>query len=136
MTSRESTRSPSLSRKSRCETSHTLHTKFGAAYLIISLQDLNDDLKVKQNELKTLEEACEEIELFDEDEQIPYLIGEVFISHNLPKTQELLATAKLEKNEEIKSIQDKCKELEAETATLKGFLYQRFGNNIYLENDE
>lgn len=91
---------------------------------------------MKQNELKTLEEACEEIELFDEDEQIPYLIGEVFISHNLPKTQELLATAKLEKNEEIKSIQDKCKELEAETATLKGFLYQRFGNNIYLENDE
>lgn len=91
---------------------------------------------MKQNELKTLEEACEEIELFDEDEQIPYLIGEVFISHNLPKTQELLATAKLEKNAEIKSIQDKCKELEAETTSLKGFLYQRFGNNIYLENDE
>lgn len=46
-----------------------------------------DDLKIKQNELKTLEEASEEIELFDEDEQIPYLIGEIFIMHNLSKTQ-------------------------------------------------
>lgn len=57
------------------------------AKYIAKIKDLNEDLVAKQNELKTLEEACEEIELFDEDEQIPYLIGEVFISHNLPKTQ-------------------------------------------------
>lgn len=57
------------------------------AKYIAKIKDLNDDLKVKQNELKTLEEAAEEIELFDEDELIPYLIGEVFISHNLSKTQ-------------------------------------------------
>lgn len=57
------------------------------AKLIAKIKDLNEDLAAKQNELKTLEEACEEIELFDEDEQIPYLIGEVFISHNLSKTQ-------------------------------------------------
>lgn len=57
------------------------------AKFIAKIKDLNEDLTAKKNELKTLEEACEEIELFDEDEQIPYLIGEVFISHNLPKTQ-------------------------------------------------
>lgn len=57
------------------------------AKLIAKIKDLSEDLLAKENELKTLEEACEEIELFDEDEQIPYLIGEVFISHNLSKTQ-------------------------------------------------
>lgn len=57
------------------------------AKYIAKIKDLNEDLTTKNNELKTLEEACEEIELFDEDEQIPYLIGEVFISHNLSKTQ-------------------------------------------------
>lgn len=44
-------------------------------------------MKVKQNQLKDLEEAAEEIELFDEDEAIPYLMGEIFTSYNLPKTQ-------------------------------------------------
>lgn len=57
------------------------------AKFIAKIKELGEELLVKQNELKTLEEACEEIELFDEDEQIPYLIGEVFISHNLSKTQ-------------------------------------------------
>lgn len=40
-----------------------------------------------QNELKNLEEAADEIELFDEETQIPFLIGEVFISNDLTKTQ-------------------------------------------------
>lgn len=50
--------------------------------------------------------------------------------------QELLAAAKEEKRAEIKGIKDRCKDLENETGNLKGQLYQRFGNNIYLENDE
>lgn len=40
-----------------------------------------------QNDLKNLEDACDEIALFDDDEQIPYLVGEVFIYQNLEKTQ-------------------------------------------------
>lgn len=51
------------------------------------LEDYKRELEIRKNELKSLEEACEEIELFDEDEMIPFQIGEVFISHNLPKTQ-------------------------------------------------
>lgn len=57
------------------------------AKYIAKIKDLTEDKTAKENELKTLEEASEEIELFDEDEPIPYLIGEVFISHNLSKTQ-------------------------------------------------
>lgn len=101
-----------------------------------NLEDLKDELQVKKNDLKNLEEAVDEIELFDEDEQIPFVVGEVFISHNLSKTQKLLAAAKEKKIKEIEVIQEKCKEIQELMSDLKAQLYLRFGTNIYLENDE
>lgn len=91
---------------------------------------------MKKNDLKNLEEAVDEIELFDEDEQIPFVVGEVFISHNLPKTQELLAAAKERKIKEIEEIQEKCKQIQELMSDLKAQLYLRFGSNIYLENED
>lgn len=101
-----------------------------------NLEDLKEELQAKKNDLKSLEEAVDEIELFDEEEQIPFVVGEVFVSHNLPKTQELLAAAKEKKLQEIKNIQDKCKQLQEIMSELKAQLYHRFGSNIYLENDD
>lgn len=101
-----------------------------------NLEDLKEELQATKNALKSLEEAADEIELFDEDEQIPFVIGEVFVSHNLSKTQELLAACKEKKNQEIKQIQEKCKEIQEIMGELKAQLYHRFGSNIYLENDE
>lgn len=101
-----------------------------------NLEDLKEELQVKKNDLKSLEEAVDEIELFDEEEPIPFVVGEVFVSHNLPKTQELLAAAKEKKLQEIKNIQDKCKQIQDVMAELKAQLYHRFGSNIYLENDD
>lgn len=101
-----------------------------------NLEDLKDELQIKKNDLKNLEEAADEIELFDEDEQIPFVVGEVFISHNLSKTQELLAASKEKKIKEIDEIQEKCKQIQELMSDLKAQLYLRFGTNIYLENDE
>lgn len=100
------------------------------------LDDLKDELAAKKNEMKNLEEAADEIELFDEDEQIPFVVGEVFFSYGLSKTQELLAEAKTKKESEIKRIEEKCRDLQGLMGELKLALYQRFGTNIYLENDE
>uniref|UniRef100_A0A1Q3FBZ0 Prefoldin subunit 4 n=2 Tax=Culex tarsalis TaxID=7177 RepID=A0A1Q3FBZ0_CULTA len=100
------------------------------------VEDLKEELKVRQNELKNLEEAGDEIELMDEDTQIPFLIGEVFVSHELPRTQELLAEAKEKKKQEIENIQKLSKEIQEKMSDLKAHLYGRFGSNIYLENDE
>lgn len=100
------------------------------------LDDFKDELNAKKNELKNLEEAVDEIELFDEDDQFPFVVGEVFISYGLTKTQELLADAIEKKQQEIKRIEEKCRELQAIMADLKAALYRRFGTNIYLENDE
>ncbi|EDS35498.1 prefoldin [Culex quinquefasciatus] len=99
------------------------------------VEDLKEELKVRQNELKNLEEAGDEIELMDED-TIPFLIGEVFVSHDLPRTQELLAEAKEKKKQEIENIQKLSKDIQEKMGDLKAHLYGRFGSNIYLENDE
>ncbi|SPP76921.1 probable prefoldin subunit 4 [Drosophila guanche] len=100
------------------------------------LDDLKVELDVKKNELKCVEEALDEIELFDEDEDIPFLVGEVFLSHKLGKTQELLAETKDMVIKEIANIEAKAKAIKVEMDDLKAHLYQRFGSNISLENDD
>jgi Prefoldin subunit. len=40
-----------------------------------------------QNELKNMEDACDELLLIDDDENIPFFMGEVFIYHGMEQTQ-------------------------------------------------
>lgn len=40
-----------------------------------------------QNELKNIEDACDELMLADSDENIPFFMGEAFIYHGMEKTQ-------------------------------------------------
>lgn len=56
------------------------------ARLNAKVDDLKDELKVKQNDMKNLEEAVEELSLADDAEKIPYLVGEVFMSLSLDDT--------------------------------------------------
>ncbi|XP_037933835.1 probable prefoldin subunit 4 [Teleopsis dalmanni] len=100
------------------------------------MDDLKVELDMKKNDLKSVEEALDEIELFDEEEDIPFLFGEVFLTHKLSKTQELLAEVKEQTLKEISGIEAKANELKAEMNELKAHLYQRFGSNISLESDD
>lgn len=103
---------------------------------VAKIEDLKEDLKNQKNELKNIEEAIEEIELLD-DEQIQFLIGEVFIYNNVEKTQTLLQETKEKKEQEIKDIEKRIDEIQVVMTTLKAALYSKFGQkNIYLENDE
>lgn len=56
------------------------------ARLNAKVDDLKDELKIKQNDMKNLEEAVEELSLADESDKIPYLVGEVFICQSLEDT--------------------------------------------------
>ncbi|KAH8379785.1 hypothetical protein KR009_007238 [Drosophila setifemur] len=100
------------------------------------MDDLKAELEQKRNELKCVEEALDEIELFDEDEDIPFLVGEVFLSHKLGATQKLLGETKELVLKEIASVEAKAKVIKAEMDELKAHLYQRFGSNISLESDD
>jgi prefoldin subunit 4 len=103
---------------------------------VAKVEDLKEDLKNQKNELTNIEEAIEEIELVDE-EQIQFLIGEVFVFNNMEKTQALLQETKEKKVAEIKGIETKIEEISVVMNKLKSELYGKFGQkNIYLENDE
>lgn len=56
------------------------------ARLNAKVDDFKDELKVKQNDVKNLEDAVEELGLTDDSEKIPYLIGEAFICQSLEDT--------------------------------------------------
>ncbi|XP_072947394.1 probable prefoldin subunit 4 [Epargyreus clarus] len=106
------------------------------ARLNAKVDDIKDELKVKQNDMKNLEEAVEELGLADDTEKIPYLVGEVFICQTLEDTLKSLEDTKTKKENEISELEGKCDELKVEMGELKAHLYGKFGSHINLENEE
>ncbi|KAK9299338.1 hypothetical protein QLX08_007593 [Tetragonisca angustula] len=100
------------------------------------MDDIKEELKIKQNELKNLEDACDEIILLDENARIPYYIGEVFIHEGLEKTQNYLDQIKEKKKQEILNLESKCIDLKNIISQLKVQLYAKFGSRINLEAEE
>lgn len=89
-----------------------------------------------QNELKNLEEACDEIALLDDDEKIPYLVGEVFIYQDNEKTQKSLEGAMKNTENEINDLKTDAGKLKELMGDLKVHLYGKFGSHINLEADD
>ncbi|KAJ3629909.1 hypothetical protein MTP99_014272 [Tenebrio molitor] len=106
------------------------------ARLNAKLEDLKEEVKVKENDLKSLEEACDEIALFDEDEKIPYLVGEVFIFQDIDTTQKCLDEAKKRIEQNIVDLKTNSDEVKNQMSDLKSHLYGKFGSHINLEADE
>ncbi|XP_034188960.1 prefoldin subunit 4 [Osmia lignaria lignaria] len=100
------------------------------------MEDLKEELKIKQNELKNLEDACDEVVLFDDGAKIPYYIGEVFIYEDMEKTHEYLEQLMEKKQAEIDNLESKCRDLKNMMSELKTQLYAKFGNRINLEAEE
>ncbi|KAI5367548.1 putative prefoldin beta [Septoria linicola] len=94
---------------------------------------LEEDLKVKQRDKEDLEEISSELELADEDEKVPYKIGDSFFNLPLPEVQELLAAAIERIDGEVSAVEEKLSEYRDEMQTLKTDLYGRFGKSINLE---
>lgn len=108
--------------------------KFAA--LSAQMQQLKEELKVKENDLRILEDASTEITLLDDDAKIPYYIGEVFIYEDVEKTQNYLDEIKEKKQKEIAGLESKCNSLKDTMGELKTQLYVIFGSRINLETDE
>ncbi|XP_043248072.1 prefoldin subunit 4 [Colletes gigas] len=100
------------------------------------MEDLKEELKTKQNELKNLEDASDEIILLDDNAKIPYYVGEVFIYEDLQKTQSYLDEIKEKKKMEITNLVSRCADLKNIMSELKTQLYAKFGSRINLEAEE
>ena len=64
------------------------------------------------------------------------MIGEVFVSKSVIDATALLEQAKVEKEDEISSLERQCESIKGTLSDLKAQLYAKFGNNINLEMDE
>ncbi|KAF7995321.1 hypothetical protein HCN44_006428 [Aphidius gifuensis] len=100
------------------------------------MDDFKEELKIKQNDLKNLEDACDEMALMDDDVKVAYRIGDLFVNQDLEKTQKCLEEAKEKKLEEIAELESKCADLKTIMTDLKVSLYAKFGSHINLENEE
>ncbi|KAI4469924.1 prefoldin subunit 4 [Holotrichia oblita] len=99
-------------------------------------EDLKEETKNKENDLKNLEEACDEIALLDDDEKIPYLVGEVFIYQNKDTTEQCLEDAKKSTENEISDLKSQAGKVKDLMDDLKSHLYGKFGSHINLEADD
>ncbi|CBF88638.1 hypothetical protein AN0862.2 [Aspergillus nidulans FGSC A4] len=94
---------------------------------------LEEKLKGKQKDKEDLEEISTELELADEDELIPYKIGDSFVHLPLEEAQTLLASSTEQIDSEVAKLEETLSDLRDEMQQLKVALYARFGRSINLE---
>ncbi|KAJ9638379.1 hypothetical protein H2199_007067 [Coniosporium tulheliwenetii] len=94
---------------------------------------LEEELKTKQKDKEDLEEVSNELELADEDDKVPYRIGDSFVSLPLPEVQELLSASTERIEQDVSAVEEKLSGIREEMQELKVALYARFGRSINLE---
>ncbi|KAI1214292.1 Prefoldin, subunit 4 [Annulohypoxylon truncatum] len=94
---------------------------------------LEEELKTKNKEKEELDDITMELELADEDDKIPYKIGDAFFHIPLPQAQELLASSTSRMEEDVSGLEEKLATVKDEMTQLKVELYARFGRSINLE---
>ncbi|KAL3463233.1 Prefoldin, subunit 4 [Aspergillus heterothallicus] len=94
---------------------------------------LEENLKAKQKDKEDLEEVSTELELADEDELVPYKIGDSFVHLPLEEAQTLLSSSTEQIDTEVAKLEETLGDLRDEMQQLKVALYARFGRSINLE---
>ncbi|XP_030831211.1 prefoldin subunit 4-like [Strongylocentrotus purpuratus] len=100
------------------------------------LGEIQDEITNKKKDLQNLEDAADELVLGDDDDFIPYQIGEVFFHQSLEDAQQSVENAKTRMEEGIAALEAQGDGLKGELGDLKAQLYAKFGKNINLEMDE
>jgi prefoldin subunit 4 len=86
-----------------------------------------------QKDKEDLEELSTELELADEDELVPYKIGDSFMHVPLGDAQELLSEQTSEIDSEVSTLEEELEGIKEQLSGLKAHLYARFGRGINLE---
>lgn len=94
---------------------------------------LNQELSILKQEKEYLDDVSLEIELIDEDDQIQYKIGDVFVFMKQSDVVEQLEKDAEKLDAKIESLEDNDSEIDSRISELKSSLYAKFGDNINLE---
>lgn len=92
-----------------------------------------EELKIKSKEKEELDDITMELELADEDDKIPYKIGDSFFHVTVSQAQEMLEASSTRIEEDVSQLEDKLSTAREEMTQLKVELYARFGKSINLE---
>ncbi|KAF2963929.1 hypothetical protein GQX73_g9650 [Xylaria multiplex] len=95
--------------------------------------NFEEELKSKNKEKEELDDVTLELELADEDDLVPYKIGDAFFHIPLPQAQDMLASSTSRIEEELSELEEKIETNKEEMQQLKVELYARFGRSINLE---
>ncbi|CAK8687820.1 unnamed protein product [Clavelina lepadiformis] len=100
----------------------------------VQLNELRSQVEGKKKVLQNVEDASDDLLLLeDENVNVDFKIGEVFIGHSQDETQDLLEKVKIDLNDDISGLQKESSEIEKVMNDLKVQLYAKFGDNINLE---
>ncbi|KAK7717019.1 hypothetical protein SLS57_006426 [Botryosphaeria dothidea] len=94
---------------------------------------LEEELKTKQKDKEDLEEVSTELELVDEEDKVPYKIGDSFVSLPQPEVLELLSDSTEKIDKDVAALEEQLGGVRDEMEELKVALYARFGRSINLE---
>lgn len=86
-----------------------------------------------QKEKEELEEITTELELTDENDLVPYKIGDAFFHVKLEQAQEMIGNSTSSVEKLVEELEGKLEATREEMAHLKVQLYARFGKSINLE---
>jgi len=103
------------------------------------LEELRDELSLKEKEMNNIEDALKEVELLSisDETEVQLLEGEIFVKFNLDQAEEWILAKKKEVSQEVDRLREEAEQLKEEMNELKVALYSKFGrNNINLESDD
>lgn len=102
--------------------------------LILRQEKIKAVLDSLHDEKEYIDELSLELELMDEDEKLPYKLGDsAFINMKVSKIIKLLEKDLEEMNTKEEELAKQVDDLEETLKELKQTLYAKFGNNINME---
>jgi prefoldin subunit 4 len=88
-----------------------------------------------KQEKEYVDDAVMEMELMDDDDRMPYRLGDCFIHVSTEEARELAVKAQEEFGKEVSDLGDNMKAVRQEMDSLRSQLYAKFGDSINLERD-
>ncbi|KAJ2751962.1 hypothetical protein GGH94_005129 [Coemansia aciculifera] len=101
--------------------------------LNVRLENLEDEYKSQKTEKEYLDDLATEIELIDEEEPVPYKIGDAFIMMSLEQAQARVERDKAAIDSRVDELDSQISAITSEMDELKRALYAKFGQAINLE---
>ncbi|KAI8321157.1 Prefoldin, subunit 4 [Martensiomyces pterosporus] len=99
------------------------------------LEHLEDEYKAQKTEKEYLDDLAMEIELLDDDEPVPYKIGDAFVLMSLEDAQDRVEKDKSGIDARVDELDSQISAITSEMGDLKKALYAKFGRAINLEKN-